>query len=96
MNEDKLSNIENNLALLVGLTQVQVKVQESLADQYEKLIEVSENFRAAAGVWKQSAIDTENAVELQMAGLDIFDHEGKVRSFLEHNELFTMWEKKDE
>lgn len=94
MSEKKLSSIENNLAIMVGLTQAQVEVMESLADQYDKLIVVSEDFRAAANVWKQSAEDNKSALSLQMAALEGLDLQGKIESFLEHNKLFTMWEKK--
>ncbi len=94
MSEKKLSGIENNLAVMVGLTQAQVDVMESLADQYEKLMAVSEDFGAARDVWKQSAEDNKSALSLQMAALEGLDLQGKIKSFLEGHQLFTMWEKK--
>ena len=89
MDEDKLSNIENNLALIVGLTQVQIKVQESLVDQCEKLTEVSEDFREMAETCRQSVIGFKDVSELQIATLG-----PKIKLFLEGHQLFTMWEKK--
>ena len=94
MSKNKLSNIENNLAVMVSLTQAQIDVMESLADQYEKLTEVSSDFEVARDVWKQSANDTKNAVELQMAGLEAFDKQGKVKAFLDSHKLEAKWVKK--
>lgn len=94
MSKHKLSNIENNLAVMVGLTQAQVDIMESLADQYEKLMIVSEDFEAARDVWKQSAIDIKTALELQMAGLAVYDTKGKVKAFLESHRLDARWVKK--
>jgi hypothetical protein len=95
MRKNKLSPIENNLAVIVALTQAQVDTMEVLADKCEKLMEVSEDFEVAYDVWKQAAIDTENAVELQMAGLAIYDTTGKVKAFLESHRLEVKWVKKE-
>ncbi len=94
MSKNKLSSIENNLAVMVALTMAQVDTMESLASQYEKLMEVSGDFEAARDVWKQSALDTKDAVELQMAGLEAFDKQGKVKAFLGSHKREARWVKK--
>ena len=95
MSKDKLSPIENNLAVIVGLTQAQADIMESLAEQYEKLTEVSEDFRVACDVWKQSAISTKDTIQIQMAGLAMFDKQGKVKTFLKSHRLHAEWVKND-
>ena len=94
MSKYKLSNIENNLAVIIALTEAQADTMESLTEQYEKLMEVSSNFEAARDVWEESAVNTRNAIQLQMAGLDVFDKQGKVKEFLESHKLEVKWVKK--
>ena len=94
MSKTKLSGVENNLAVMVSLTQAQADVMESLAEQFYTLATISEDFRATGDVFKQSAIETRKSIDTQMVGLRAYDKSGKVESFLKSFRLDAKWVKR--
>ncbi len=90
----ELSNIENNLALLVALNKAMLTVTEDLADQYTKLVEVSMDFKPVAQTWEQSGQDIKSTITIMETALEALDATGKVREFLESHMIHPVWMEK--
>lgn len=94
MNE--LSEIEHNLALLVALEQSKMETMNELARCFNQLRVINTDFRNSAEVWSTSAKESQKAIQIMIEGLTAFDSEGKIRAFLEVNQIYPLWGKKND
>ena len=92
MNE--LSDMENNLALMVAIEETKIAVMDELAMNFQQATVINSNFKTLAEVWRQAAIDSRESSKGLMEGVKAFDYEGKIKAFLETHELNPLWMEK--
>lgn len=91
---EELSDIENNLALIVALEKSKVEVMNDLARCFKQLTVINTDFQESSDIWATSAIESSKAVATLMEGIEAFDSDGKIRAWLEQHNLNPMWMEK--
>lgn len=88
---EELTEIENNLALIIALETSKVSVMNELARCFKQLTVINTSFQESSDVWRDSAIESGKAIQTMMGGIEAFDADGKIRSFLEQHVLNPIW-----
>lgn len=91
---NQLSDIHNDLALMVALESSKLEVMQHLTKCFEQLIVINTNFRQVAEVWKNSAKESRESIKIMMEGIDAFDSEGVIRAFMDNYKLNALWMEK--
>lgn len=92
----QLTDIENNLALVIALEHSKMTVMNDLARCFEQLTVINTDFQQIAQVWKKSAIESQRAVQTMIDGIGAFDSEGKIKAWLDSHKLNPLWMENDE